>query len=206
MIMNIITKATEEFEKQILGSGCEDNPVLFKRDPDATICQYESGVNLAVKFGGSTSHIVTPTPVEALTKIPFMFGTALNSPEKRSAACGILNVVLGFLCRTRTTNACDFSCREECKQKLESRLHGKKIFCVGNGPGFQQIDNVIVADTPEEADCIIITCDGLVTDDGIALAEQYQDTKEFLCTGPSIAGIAVMQQLPFFCPFGKNKP
>ena len=204
--MNVITKATEQFEKQIHGSGCEDSPVLFKRDTDAAMCQYESGVNLAVKFGGSTSHVVTPAPIEALTKIPFMFGTALNSPQKRSAACGILNVVLGFLCRTRTTNACDPSCHNECKQKLESRLRGKKVFCAGNGNGFRRMEGVIFVDTPDEADCILITCDGLVTDDGVALAEKYQDKTELLFTGPSIAGTAIMQQLPHFCPFGKNKP
>ena len=206
MTMNIITKATEEFEKQIHGTGCEDSPVLFRCDPDAAMCQYESGVNLAVKFGGATSHIVTPAPVEAKTKIPFMFGIALNSPQKRSAACGILNVVLGFLCITRTTNTCDPTCHSECKAKIAARLQGKTVFCVWDGEALRQAEGVIVTDTPEEADCIVITCDGLVTDEGTALVERYQGEKELLCIGPSIAGTANMQQLPHFCPFGKNKP
>ena len=83
------------------------------------MCQYVRGVNLMVGFGGAASDVVTQYPIETITRIPFMFGAPLDTPEQRTAACGILGVVARFLCLCRKTRACDPENHEECFHDLE---------------------------------------------------------------------------------------
>jgi hypothetical protein len=58
--------------------------------------------------------------------------------------------------------------------------------------------------SPEESDLIIISSDGIISDCGIEITDQYRDKKELLFTGPGTAGICNILNLNHFCPYGNK--
>ena len=61
-----------------------------------------------------------------------------------------------------------------------------------------------LTDNPADADIILINGEGLIvpgTGDSIA---NLKDTKRIIGIGPSTAGIARLQEIEHWCPFGRS--
>ena len=84
--MDLVTDAVRKMEEVIFGSGCQDSNVRIRRSPSADVCQYERGVPLEIGYGGVIVDCVSNFPIEATTRVNFMFGAQLDTPEKRTAA------------------------------------------------------------------------------------------------------------------------
>lgn len=201
--MSIVTDAVEEMEKVTRGTGCHDCNVRIERQPDAPTCQYVRGVNLRFEFGGSASDVVTQYPLETVTRIPFMFGTPLETPEKRTAACGIMGVVARFLCLCRKAQACDPNDHEQCFTNLCSVFDGKKIYVNGNLPDLTRLLGKRAVSSPEDADVILVGGDGLFSADSLAVTDQYRGKKRMVFIGPSTAGVATFLDVEHWCPFAR---
>ncbi|KQC05420.1 MAG: hypothetical protein APR53_07715 [Methanoculleus sp. SDB] len=203
--MSLITEAVQRLETQVCGSGCEDNIVTLKRNPDGPVCQYVRGVTVAGYYGGRIAHITTNFPIEANTRVSFMFGAALDTAPQRMAALGIMNAVLGFLCLERTINACGATRYSDCQRDLTARIRGRSIYPVGT-LSLPSGGGEVYAANPAAADIILITGDGLCTDEGLALCEQYRDSGRLLFIGPETSGLCSLLDLPHWCPYGRASP
>ena len=133
--MDIVTDSVNRLEEILINSGCEDTGVHLDVDPDATTCEYERGACMIASFGGRTAEFVTDDPIRAMTKISFMFGTPLETPNVRSAACAIINVATGFFCLSRVLHACPKASHAACLHELAGELKGHRVFCIGNDTG-----------------------------------------------------------------------
>ncbi len=175
--MSIVTDAVKKMEEVTRGTGCHDCNVKIERQPDAPACQYVRGVNLRFGFGGSESDVVTDYPLETVTRIPFMFGAPLETPEQRTAACGIMGVVARFLCICRRAQACDPKEHEQCFIKFRSVFDGEKIYVNGNLPDLVRLLGKSAVSSPEEADVIVVGGDGLFSAEPLAITDQVQGQK-----------------------------
>lgn len=201
--MSCITDAVEEMEKVTRGgTGCHDCNVKIERQPDAPMCQYVRGVNLKVGFGGAAADVVTQYPLETVTRIPFMFGAPLESPEQRTAACGILSVVARFLCLCRRAQACGPpEDHDACFTNFRSVYDGKKIYVNGNlPPDLVRLLGKSSVSSPEDADVIAVGGDGLFSEEGLALTDHYRGKKEMIFVGPATAGVATFLNEEHWCP------
>jgi hypothetical protein len=201
--MTIIHMAVKKLQTALEGSGCDDGIVSFWVNPDVPICQYPRGVCLEAIYGGRTAEMVTTIPFEGKTKISFLYEAALKKQKTRVIAAALINVVTGFTCMSRKLHACSPSCHEECRAMLLRMHGGGKVYPIG---GLNEIEDLFlgrIAETPEEAHIIFVSGDGLVSDEGVALQEQYLDEKEFIYLGPSTAGVAALLDLKHWCPFGR---
>jgi hypothetical protein len=201
--MSIITEAVAQMEKVTQGTGCHDGNVKIKRQPDAPVCRYERGVNLKVEFGGVSADVVTQYPIETVTRIPFMFGAPLETPEKRTAACGILGAVVRFLCLCRKAQACDPADHDQCFEKFRSAFEHEKIYVNGNLPDLIRLLGKNVVSSPEEADVIVVGGDGLFAADSLAVVDEYKGKKRMIFIGPSTAGVATFLSEEHWCPFAR---
>jgi hypothetical protein len=61
--------------------------------------------------------------------------------------------------------------------------------------------NAIVT-TPDDADIILINGEGIIEPEAGAMLMDYHATKRVLCLGPSTAGIARLNHLEHWCPYG----
>jgi hypothetical protein len=200
--MNLIGKAVEELESKISGSGCESGIVVMQRNSDKPMCQYVRGVNLECQFGGRTAEIVTNDPIQAKTRVSFMFGASLDTPEKRTAACAILNATGSFLCLIRPVHACSTESHAPCLERLRSELGDSRVCLIGRMPFFEKhLKNQLTAD-PEEADIFLVCGDGLFSSEKDTLIERYVDQKRMIFLGPTTSGIAVLLNFEHWCPFG----
>jgi hypothetical protein len=153
-------------------------------------------------FGGRTGEFVTFDPIRATTKIEFMFGAPLDTPATRGAACAVLNVVTAFLCLSRGVRACPLSCHTACRQELTKKLQTTRVYGIGPVlPAIQETGGLIV-DNPDIADCILVNNEGLIAEGTGDLIEKYRENKVVLLLGPSTAGIASLERLVRFCPYG----
>jgi len=200
--MDIVTDAVKKLQDTLHHSGCEDGPVVLRVDPDVVPCQYEKGACTEAGFGGRTGEFVTFDPIRATTKIEFMFGAPLDTPATRGAACAILNVVTGFLCLSRNIRACPASCHDACRQDLKTRLGTKRVYGIGPIPIVGQEMGRLMVNNPDSADLILINGEGLIVAGTGDIIEQYREKKSVLLLGPSTAGIASLEKLGRFCPYG----
>jgi hypothetical protein len=200
--MDIVTDAVKKLEDTLRDSGCEDGPVVLQVDPDAVPCQYEKGACMEAAFGGRTGEFVTFDPLRATTKIGFMFGAPLDHPAHRGAACAILNVATAFLCLSRNIRACPASCHGACRQDLKTRLGPKRVYGIGPIPAIGQEVTRLIVDIPDPADLILINGEGLIATGTGDIIEQYREKKSVLLLGPSTAGVASLEKLERFCPYG----
>jgi hypothetical protein len=203
--MSLITEAVQRLEANVCGSGCEENSVTLKRNPGGPVCRYVRGVTIAGHYGGRIAHSTTNFPIEANTRVSFMFGAALDTARQRAAALAIMNVVLGFLCLERTINACGADRYDDCLRDLISRIRGGRIYPVGTISLPAGESGVYAAD-PAEADILLVTGDGLCTDEGLALCEKYRDSGRLLFIGPETSGFCSLLDLPHWCPYGRASP
>jgi hypothetical protein len=200
--MNIIEESVKKMEGIILDTGCEDGAVTLCRRATTGNCQYERGVCIESCYGGRTGEFVTDDPVEATMKISFMFGAKLTSPKLRGAACAILNALASFLCLARNVRSCPEETHAACLSAMRQKLAGKRIYAVGQIPVLEsELSGFFVAD-PDSADIILVNNDGLVADSLSDTVNACRGRKEILCIGPSTAGIAILEQVERFCPYG----
>ena len=201
--MDLVTDAVRKMEEVIFGSGCQDSNVRIRRSPNADVCQYERGVPLEIGYGGVIVDCVSNFPIEATTRVNFMFGAQLDTPEKRTAACGIMNVIGRFLCLCRTGRACRPADHERCMVQLQEHLAGKKVFPIGQAPLLSALSGVVYVDDPAEADIILVPGDGLFREEAVRVADAYRDKVPLLFVGPTTAGCASFLGIDHWCPFSR---
>lgn len=201
--MDIITRAVQQLEHRIHGSGSEEGIVTIRTDPDTVVCQYEKGACLKATYGGRSAEFVTMEPITATTKIGFMFGAALEKLTQRAAACAIMNVATGFFCLSRVLKACDPVAHRECRAALKQEIAGAGIYPVG------MVQNALagfenVVDSPEKAGVILVVGDGLIEPGTSELLARYAGKKRIILLAPSTAGVSALLGCTHWCPFGKG--
>jgi len=200
--MDIVLDAVKKLQDILLHSGCEDGPVVLRVNPDAVPCQFEKGACMEACFGGRTGEFVTFDPLRATTKVEFMFNAPLDSLAQRGAACAILNVVTAFLCLSRTVRACPASCHAACLQDLKTRTGTGKVFASGSIPSLKHEMTRFIVTDPESADIILINGEGTIEPVTGDIVSKYRENKTVLVLGPSTAGIASLEKIERFCPYG----
>jgi len=201
-MMDLIIETVKKLESMMKDSGCEDGGIILDVRSDTVNCQFERGACMTASFGGRSADFVTYDPIRAKTKISFMFGTPLDTPPVRGAAASIVNVVAGFFCLLRILHSCPESSHTECRRQLLCELEGKKIFCIGSMPGIETAFRSTIVTNPHDTDVIVMNGEGIIKQGTGTTLLNYKDTKRFLCLGPSTAGIARLNQIEHWCPFG----
>jgi hypothetical protein len=201
---DIITASVKKLEALLEHSGCADAGVLLDVDPDAKNCQFENGACMSAAFGGRCAEFVTHEPIRARTKISFMFGAPLDTSAVRGAACAIINVATGFLCISRVLRACTPSSHMLCLGQLGEELAGKKIYCTGSVARIEDRFRNYIVSNPSDAEVIVITGEGIIDSGTGSLVENFEETKRILCLGPSTAGVARLQEIEHWCPYGRT--
>ncbi|PKL69428.1 MAG: hypothetical protein CVV30_07680 [Methanomicrobiales archaeon HGW-Methanomicrobiales-1] len=202
--MDILIDSVNKLETILEHSGCEEVGVLLDVNPDAVNCQFERGACMTASFGGRSAEFVTSDPIRAQTKISFMFGAPLDTPPVRSAACAMINVATGFFCLSRVLHACPGSRHADCMKELSAVIQGKKILCVGSIPAIENAFPSYIVTNDKDADLVLVNAEG-ITDPGLGdLIAECKDTKRIICLGPSTAGVARLQQLEHWCPYGTS--
>jgi len=201
---DIIIESVKKIETLLEHSGCTDAGVLLDVDPGVVICQFERGASMSASFGGKSADFTTYDPVRACTKVSFMFGAPLDTSPARSAACAIINVMLGFLCMSRVLHACPESCHVSCRDQILKEIAAKKLFCIGSmGTVEPELCNYVL-DNPSNADIILINGEGILTGGTGEIIANNKDSKRIICVGPSTAGIARLHEIEHWCPFGRS--
>ncbi|MBT8508822.1 hypothetical protein AZH53_10435 [Methanomicrobiaceae archaeon CYW5] len=201
--MDMITDAVRKMEEVIHGSGCQDSNIRIRRSPDADVCRYERGVPLVFEYGGVNVDCVTNYPLEATTRVNFMFGAQLDTPEKRTAACGIMNAIGRFLCLCRSGRACRPEDHAPCMTQLGEHLAGRKVFVVGQAPALLGLAGVAYVDMPGEADILLVPGDGLFREEAVRVVDAWRDDVPILLVGPSTAGCASFLGIDHWCPYSR---
>lgn len=201
--MGIIEESVLLLEEHVQGSGCEDGAVNLRVDPDCRNCLYEHGVCMVATFGGKSAEFVTSDPTRATTKVSFMFGAKLENPRIRAAACAIINSLTGFLCFNRVGHSCSPECHKPCLAELKEKINGRKVSLIGASPGLEMEMKAFLAENIEEAEVILLNGDGLVSDEGARSITSLCLGRELIFIGPSTSGVAVLQKIPHWCPYGR---
>lgn len=199
--MNLIRNAVENLRGKVEHTGCEDGNIVLGVNPDTVICQFERGACMEAVFGGRIAEFVTSEPVSVTTRLGFMFGALFEKPAQRAAACAILNVIAGFLCLSRIQKACPKECHAPCREALKKEIGGRPVFFleVAAGPGR---DLGFQVKTPEEAEVILVTGEGLVVPGGQEIAGN-PGGRRVIFLSPSTAGICSLEGLEHWCPYGR---
>ena len=200
--MDLIIETIKKLETMIKDSGCEDSGVVLDVRTGTVNCQFEHGACMTASFGGRSADFVTFDPIRANTKISFMFGAPLDNPRVRGAAAAIVNVSTGFFCLSRILHSCPESSHNECRRQLLHELGEKRIFCIGSMPAIETAFRSTIVTNQEAADVILLNGEGITEQETGNTIQKYKDTKRILCLGPSTAGIARLDQLEHWCPFG----
>lgn len=200
--MNPIERSVKKLEKYCLNTGFETGIAVLKVSHDKGRCQFPKGTILEAEYGGETGYIITDTPLEAKTRLSFLFGAPLNSPKKRAAACAILNAVTRFLCLNRRNHACDRECQKKCFDELKAGITGKKIFLVGDLPPLKYMSGIEIVQQPDDADLLIVGGNGITKDDYIEIINEWAERKRIVYLGPSTSGIAALEKVEHWCPYG----
>jgi len=200
--MTLLLEAVKKLEETVHGSGCEDGVATLKRKPDASRCQFERGAMIEASFGGGTAQVVTESPVQTATRLSSLFGQDLPSPELRTAALGIVNVVAGFLCIGRRFHACDPACHGPCMKELREEIGGQRIFATVNIPVLSQEMTPFMAGKADDAGILVLNSESLIREQGSELREQAAD-HGILLLGPSTEGVASLLTLSHWCPYGR---
>lgn len=200
--MDIVADSVKKIDVLLRNGGCEESSVVLDVNPDIVYCQYDRGACMVAVFGGRSAEFITQDPIRAKTKISYMFDAALDTPPTRAAACSIINVAAGFFCLSRVLHSCQATSHNDCRRQLECEIQGKRIFCVGSIPSLETSQRGSMVDDPEHAEVIIINGEGISSPDTGNIVQDYKDTKRVLCVGPSTAGIARLNQIELWCPYG----
>jgi len=199
--MDIIIDSVNRLQEHLTHSGCEEAGVSLAVNPDIKVCQYERGACMTATFGGRSAEFVTDDPIRAMTRISFLAGAPLDTPATRAAACAITNVALGFFCLSRVSHACPVSSHGACRNELAAALAGKTVCCIGAMPP-SGIPPLHITEDRERAEVLLINGDGLISPGTGDLIAARKDSARVLCLGPSTAGVARLQHLEYWCPYG----
>ena len=199
--MNLINEAVDKLHALVEGSGLEEGAVTLSRNPDAPRCQYERGVCIEAHFGGGYGQVMTTYPLQAVTRLSFMYGAPLGNPEEKTAALAMINAAAGFLALTRKLHAC----REEdylpCLTGLRNTVGTARIACIGDAPvNNREFSSQMVTD-PEQADILLVLADGSIS--GSTSPDTYRGKKRIIFIGPSFPGLCALLNLEHWCPFGR---
>jgi hypothetical protein len=200
--MDLIIDTVTKLESMMKESGCEDSGVVLDVNADTVNCQFERGACMTASFGGRSADFITFDPIRAKTKISFMFDTPLDTPPVRGAAVAIVNVATGFFCLSRILHSCPESSHTECRRQLHHELGGKRIFCIGSMSANDTAFRSTIVKNPQDADVILMNGEGIIEKGTGDIIRNYKETKQILCLGPSTAGVARLNQLELWCPFG----
>jgi hypothetical protein len=202
--MDIIIESVKKLESLLEHSGCCDGGVRLDVDPDVVTCRYEKGACMVAEFGNKRGVFTTFDPIRACTKISFMFGAPLDTMAVRGAAGAIINVAAGFFCLARALRPCDASSHAVCHAALTEELAKKTVYVFGalHGPDTQKMNTVV--DSPDSAEVILISGEGLITPGAGEVITRYRNSKRIICIGPSAAGIARLNELEHWCPHGRG--
>ena len=200
--MDIIQEAVKGIEKMSTDCGISDSPINIVPDPSIVPCAYEKGAVMKVIFGGRTAEITSADEIRTTTKASFMFGAMLKKPLQRAAAAGIINAISGFLCTTRKLHSCLPNDHKSCLTALSGELEGKNIYCYGTIASVRSAFADKLVDSPEKADIILVTGEGLISTENAAFPDQYAD--RILYLGPSTVGTSAIMNGCHFCPFGRT--
>jgi len=200
--MDLIIDTVKKLELMMKDSGCEESGVVIEVRTNTVNCQFERGACMTASFGGRSADFITYDPIRANTKISFMFGTPLDTPQVRGAAVAIVNVATGFFCLSRILHSCPEQLHNECYRQLLHELEGKRIFCSGSVPAVETSFRNTIVKNPQDADVILMNGEGIIEKGTGEIIRNYQETKRILCLGPSTAGIARLNQIELWCPFG----
>jgi hypothetical protein len=200
--MSVLTTAVEKLHRLLEGSGLEDGIVTLKRNPDAARCQYERGVCTEAHFGGGHGQVTTNFPLQAATRISFMYGSPLHSPEEKTAALAILNAASGFLALSRKLRACRAEDYDACLGELREVLGTSPVACIGNSSVIAREWGTLLV-SPEEAEVILVVADGAIASSTADLVDQFQGKKRMIFLGPSFPGLCALMNLEHWCPYGR---
>jgi hypothetical protein len=200
--MDIVRDAVRKLEELTRGCGCEDGNIVLSVNPQKNVCQFEKGACMEAAFGGRTAEFVTFEPTRGTTRLPFLFAAALEKPVHRAAACAIINVMTGFLCISRTRRSCEPECHAACRADLIAKVGERQVGGLHVPPfvleQFPRHTNV-----PPAGEVILVGGEGLISQDLCVLLERDQ-RRNVLLVGPSTAGVALLENLPHWCPYGKG--
>lgn len=201
--MSVFEEARDVFQQSVCGSGCDDGTVVLQRCPDAPTCQYQRGVCIEAAYGGKNAQISSNFPISATTRVSFLFGAELDTPEKRTAAAAIMTVVMNFLCLARIARSCLPASFGPCRSYLEDELRGMRIFC--SGFRHESVDALALdmVEDPEHADVILISGNGLFSGQIIDILERYRTTRRIILVGPETVAAASLLEMEHWCPFGR---
>jgi hypothetical protein len=88
--------------------------------------------------------------------------------------------------------------------ELGMAINGKRVLCIGRMPAFENASRTEIVTDPRNADLILINAEGII-DAGVGdLITEYKGTKRIVCLGPSTAGVARLQQIENWCPYGTS--
>jgi hypothetical protein len=200
--MDLIIDTVAKLESLMTDSGCDDSGLVLDVRTDTVNCQFERGACMTASFGGRSADFITYDPIRANTKISFMFGTPLDTPQVRGAAVAIVNVATGFFCLSRVLHSCPESSHTECFRQLLDELGGKRIFCRGSMPTIDATLRSAIVKNPQDADVILLNGEGITEKSTGDIIRNNKDTKRIICLGPSTAGVARLNQFELWCPFG----
>jgi len=200
--MDIILESVKKIQPFLTDGGCSEGYVQLEVNPDVVYCQYDKGACMVATFGGRSAEFVTQDPVRAQTRISFMFEAALDTIRSRSAACSIVNVAAGFFCLSRILHSCPKSAHTDCRTRLEHEILGKKIFCIGSISSFTHAVRDTSVDDPDIADVILINGEGIIAEETGNIIQKCGTAKKVICVGPSTAGVARLNGIEIWCPFG----
>jgi len=200
--MDHIICAVKRLQKMTLHSGCEDGNIALSVNPDRTVCQFEKGACMEALFGGRVAEFVTFEPTRATTRLGFLFDAALEKPAHRAAACAIINVMAGFLCLTRVRRSCSRESHEACRTALLKEVGERQV-------GGLEIPAHVLESFPYrnpgkgDGDVILVSGEGLISPECKAILDGPAGERVLL-VGPSTAGVAALEKIPHWCPYGKG--
>ena len=202
--MDLLVNAIKKLEETAKGSGCEDATVVLRVDPERKYCQYERGACMEAVFAGRAAEFITDNPTRATTRPGFMFGAALEKPAHRAAAAAITNALAGFFCLSRVMRSCDPQCHARCLAGLRDELGGASVFVLGDSGVLSGECGLRDVRDPGNAARILVTGEGMISPGAGDLLEGFCGTDNVLFLGPSTAGVAALENIPHWCPFGQR--
>jgi hypothetical protein len=202
--MDIVMDSVKKLESLLDHSGCTDGGILLDVDPDIVNCRYEKGACMTAEFGRKRGVFTTFDPIRCCTKISFMFGESLDTPQVRGAACAIINVAAGFFCLTRTLLPCPGSSHAACGTGLATELAGKTVFIAGTINSLESLPGIHITTDPVAADVILIGGAGIIERETSELISRQAMKARIICIGPSTAGTARLSEREHWCPYGQS--
>jgi hypothetical protein len=202
--MDILIDAVKRLQERVHNTGCEDGNIVLSVNPGAMMCQFEKGASMEVSFGGRTAQFATSDPIRATTRVGFMFGAPLEKPAQRAAAGAIINVITGFLCISRILKSCEKTCHADCLSRLSEEIKGKNVYVYGDIPKCAREFGQTIVSSPDLADILIVTGEGLGSLRETEEIWEFSRTKKMLLIGPSTAGVAALGKYSWWCPHGRS--